>query len=346
MEMLKINKLLSFTAICSALLCSIANAKEIDTNMARMQAMDKITGRVSVIDVPVNGEVIFESFSINVRACKTRPPEEAPENFAFVDVVDQLNEKSSVNVFKGWMLSSSPALNAVEHPIYDVWLIKCIDGKVDASKLLTSEQLKDRDALPKASDFKDAEEKKIPAEIIKQSDAETKISPEVTETTNENVVIDKVPEVKLDVDDIAIEQAPVNDGAPKSLINLEAVESEPKQIVPVADAPIAPVEIISEIDAELTKTESTAPVEDKTNVDEVSSIIEETIGEIEKSQETAPQEPIIAPVDLKTESAVPASVNDIRPAIDESSKTGQLIDFSEEIPEEDGFELNTEALTE
>ena len=60
--------------ICASLLSfSIqANAAEVDMNMAEMQAMDKITGRVSIIDVPVNGAVSFGSFSVLVRSCKAR----------------------------------------------------------------------------------------------------------------------------------------------------------------------------------------------------------------------------------------------------------------------------------
>ena len=96
----------------------------------------------------------FGSFSIVVRACKTTPPEETPENYAFVDVADSSFGKMQFNIFKGWMMSSSPALNAVEHPIYDVWLLKCIDTNVDKIKLLSEEQLKERDALPKLSDIK------------------------------------------------------------------------------------------------------------------------------------------------------------------------------------------------
>ena len=123
-------------------------AEEIEKNTAKMQAMDKITGRVSVINVPVGGEVKFGSFSIVVRSCQTRPVEEAPDNFAFVDVSDTNIQGEQVNIFKGWMISSSPATHAVEHPIYDVWLLQCIDHKIDKSLLLNEEQLAARDSLP------------------------------------------------------------------------------------------------------------------------------------------------------------------------------------------------------
>ena len=125
-----------------------ANAAEISTNTAQMQAMDKITGRVSVINVPVNSEVKFGSFSIVVRDCKTRSPEETPENFAFVDVVDTNTNSEQVNIFRGWMLSSTPALNAIEHPVYDVWLLKCIDTDISKTPKLSNEELAARDDIP------------------------------------------------------------------------------------------------------------------------------------------------------------------------------------------------------
>ena len=135
-----------------ALLCTGAHAAEVDTNMAELQAMDKITGRVSIIDVPVGGQITFGSFSIVVRSCKTKTEEEVPENFAFIDVTDKSFNNEEYNIFKGWMLSSSPAVNAVEHPIYDVWLLKCFNGEVKKEMLLTSEQLTMRDNLPRLNE--------------------------------------------------------------------------------------------------------------------------------------------------------------------------------------------------
>lgn len=130
------------------LLPSPTFAEEITKNTAQMQAMDKITGRVSVINVPVDGEVKFGSLSIVVRKCQTRPVEETPDNFAFVDISDTTLQGEEINIFKGWMISSSPATHAVEHPIYDVWLLKCRDSQVKNTQLLSAEQLAARDNLP------------------------------------------------------------------------------------------------------------------------------------------------------------------------------------------------------
>lgn len=137
--------------ICCALVCCVvftAEASGIDKNTAKMQAMDKITGRVSVIYVPVGGMVEFGSLSIVVRACKTRPMEETPDNFVFADIADKTLKGEDVNIFRGWMISSSPATHAVEHPIYDVWLLSCEDRKVDKKLLLSAEQLAAHENIP------------------------------------------------------------------------------------------------------------------------------------------------------------------------------------------------------
>lgn len=139
-------------AICNFLLglnlAASAQAANIDKNTAHMQAMDKITGRVSEINVPVNGEVKFGSLSIVVRSCQTRPAEETPDNFAFVDITDTSPKNETQNIFKGWMISSSPATHALEHPIYDVWLLQCIDQENKEALILTEEQLTERDNIP------------------------------------------------------------------------------------------------------------------------------------------------------------------------------------------------------
>ncbi len=144
------NKLKSFLTSSLILLSgsNISYAEDIAANTARMQAMDKITGRVSEIDVPVNGIANFGSFSILVRKCITKSPEETPENTAFVDVVDNYKTDEPINIFKGWMFSSTPALNAVEHPIYDVWLLKCYNTTQNLGQTLSEEQLALRDTIP------------------------------------------------------------------------------------------------------------------------------------------------------------------------------------------------------
>ena len=125
-----------------------AFAAEIPTNAALMQAMDKVTGRVNKITVPVKGKIAFGDFSLVLRACKKRPAEETPENFAFIDVTDKSFGSDEYNIFRGWIISSTPGINAIEHPIYDVWLLECINTKVNEKELVSVEELAKRDSMP------------------------------------------------------------------------------------------------------------------------------------------------------------------------------------------------------
>ncbi|MFV0626355.1 MAG: DUF2155 domain-containing protein [Alphaproteobacteria bacterium] len=164
---------------------SLAFAEEIKTNTAVIQAMDKVTGRVQVINVPVNGNVDFGTFSIVVRDCQTRPPEETPENFAFVDIVDNNIDGTKENIFRGWMMSSTPALNAVEHPIYDAWLLKCIDTTIDNSRLLSAEDLEARNSIPKKVVEETKLKEDVPQELIDATDETPLVtSPEALATTD------------------------------------------------------------------------------------------------------------------------------------------------------------------
>lgn len=142
-----------------------AAAENVAMNTAQMQALDKITGQMKIIDVPVNGEVSFGSFSVVVRSCQTTPPEETPENYAFVDVADTDRDGKTFNIFKGWMVSSSPSLNSVEHPIYDVWLLKCLNTQIAAQKLLSPQQLEARDRLEKQHEQNLSKEAQIAQEF-------------------------------------------------------------------------------------------------------------------------------------------------------------------------------------
>ena len=167
------NKFYLLSGLSAALLsASSAYAAEVDTNMAQMQAMDKITGKVNVIEVPVGGEVKFGSFSVVVRSCKTNSEDEIPENFAFVDVTDKSFDKDEFNIFKGWMFSSSPAVNAVEHPIYDVWLLKCFNGEPKPEQLLSEEALAARDNLPRLADVRE-QQKQLQENSFAKAEPET-----------------------------------------------------------------------------------------------------------------------------------------------------------------------------
>jgi len=93
--------------------------------IAVMQGLDKITARVSRFDAPIGRTVAFGTLSIVVRDCQKSAPEEQPENAAFVEIYENRPGEERLRLFSGWMFSSSPALSALEHPVYDVNLLEC-----------------------------------------------------------------------------------------------------------------------------------------------------------------------------------------------------------------------------
>src|SRR5205807_4491303 len=98
-----------------------------------MQGLDKITARVSRFDAPVGQIVVFGTLSIAVRDCEKSAPEEQPENAAFVEIAENRPGEEKLRRFSGWMFSSSPALSALEHPVYDLNLLECKGGAPPAA---------------------------------------------------------------------------------------------------------------------------------------------------------------------------------------------------------------------
>ena len=94
-------------------------------DVAVLQGLDKVTARISTIDAPIDEHIRFGTLSIVVRHCRKTPPEEPPETTAFLEVDDVKPGEQPVRLFSGWMFASSPALSALEHPVYDVWVIGC-----------------------------------------------------------------------------------------------------------------------------------------------------------------------------------------------------------------------------
>tara|TARA_Y100000589_G_scaffold298058_1_gene306308 strand:- start:1630 stop:2094 length:465 start_codon:yes stop_codon:yes gene_type:complete len=101
----------------------------IDTNKAVLQGLDKTTARVSTFELNINERGTFGTLIIKVRACRKRPPTEPPESAAYIEVLDKKIGEQPTRLFAGWMFASSPTLNSLEHPVYDVWVLKCSGSK-------------------------------------------------------------------------------------------------------------------------------------------------------------------------------------------------------------------------
>ncbi len=103
------------------------HAKAETYKIAVLQTLDKVTARVSTLEAPVGRSVRFGTLEIIPRICDKRPPEETPESASFLDIWEVKPGEPAMSLFRGWMFASSPALNALEHPVYDVWLLDCVN---------------------------------------------------------------------------------------------------------------------------------------------------------------------------------------------------------------------------
>jgi len=107
--------------------------------VAVLQGLDKVTARVSTIEAPVGAPVRFDTLEIIARTCDKRPPEETPESAAFLDIWELRPGEAAQSLFRGWMFASSPALSAMEHPVYDVWVLDCASSAESSDSSSPSE---------------------------------------------------------------------------------------------------------------------------------------------------------------------------------------------------------------
>ena len=112
-------------AAVAALVATPAPAATVSNPVAAFTGLDKITGRITTFDVYMNETVQFGALQVTPRVCYTRPATEIQRTSVFVEV-DQVSLQGTVKrIFTGWMFADAPALNAVDHPVYDVWLTDC-----------------------------------------------------------------------------------------------------------------------------------------------------------------------------------------------------------------------------
>jgi hypothetical protein len=105
---------------------SAAHAEKIPNGVAVFAALDKVTARISRLEVKIDETKDFGALKITPRVCFTRPPTEPPKTTSFVEVREVKLDGSEDKIFGGWMFAQSPGLNAVQHPVFDVWLTDCM----------------------------------------------------------------------------------------------------------------------------------------------------------------------------------------------------------------------------
>jgi hypothetical protein len=93
--------------------------------VAVLQALDKVTARVTTLRATLNQPERYGSLTITVRACNARPPDEVPDAAAWLEISDSRAPANGAAVFRGWMFAEAPGVNMLEHPVYDIRIMEC-----------------------------------------------------------------------------------------------------------------------------------------------------------------------------------------------------------------------------
>ena len=115
--------------VVATMTVAVTAATWIDGERVTLQALDKITARISTLEVAVGTRQMFGTLEITVEKCAFHPPEEPPESAVFLTIRDLGYGNQPVKTaFAGWMFASSPAVSALEHPVYDISILACTAG--------------------------------------------------------------------------------------------------------------------------------------------------------------------------------------------------------------------------
>lgn len=146
---------LGLTLIAPPLMAPLAHADNITGNAAVLRTLDKVTATTKDYTVNVGESLTYGTLSVDVKHCEKKPPEEIPETFVFLQIFDHKTDvlediinandgglpaigddaskptgedtiDGPLKLFSGWMLASKPAISALDHPVYDVWVIDCV----------------------------------------------------------------------------------------------------------------------------------------------------------------------------------------------------------------------------
>lgn len=138
------------------------HAEDISLGQVVLRGLDKVTGRLSTMTVNVGEKTTFGALDVYARVCYIHPPEDPPENAAYLDIVEN-KEEGQLKLFSGWMFSSSPALSAMDHAVYDVWVLKCQGDPVSPpvpKKLVLDRPIEQAPVQPKLKILIDGAEKR------------------------------------------------------------------------------------------------------------------------------------------------------------------------------------------
>ncbi|MAZ75975.1 MAG: hypothetical protein CMH31_01585 [Micavibrio sp.] len=153
-----------------------------DLPVVKLQALDKSTARTVTFQAKVGSTIQYGSLFIKTQSCRKAPPLEKPESAAFLQVWEvPIGKEKSEWIFSGWMFASSPALSAMDHPVYDVWVLDCLSDEKE-NKEAKESKAKEKTADPAALEA-------VEGDVVeeKQEDGDKNIDDVLNEVTEEAV---------------------------------------------------------------------------------------------------------------------------------------------------------------
>jgi hypothetical protein len=97
-----------------------------DNKFIEIKILDKVSSKTNLLKLKIDKELKFQNLLIKSLKCKNSEFDDNPEITAYIQVKDITNkDNNEVFIFNGWTFSSSPTINPFDHPVYDIWLIKC-----------------------------------------------------------------------------------------------------------------------------------------------------------------------------------------------------------------------------
>ena len=105
---------------------SVNALESLNGKFIEIKILDKVSSKTNLLKLAIGEEKKFQNLLIKSLKCKNSEFDDNPEITAYIQVQDLVNkDNNEVFIFNGWTFSSSPAINPFDHPVYDIWLIKC-----------------------------------------------------------------------------------------------------------------------------------------------------------------------------------------------------------------------------
>ena len=112
--------------LLSNIYTNLSSSSDLEGSITEIKVLDKISSKNILVKLKNGNETRHKDLSIKSMKCKNSEFDDNPEITAYIQVKDLSNKnKDDVFVFNGWIFSSSPSIAPFDHPVYDIWLVKC-----------------------------------------------------------------------------------------------------------------------------------------------------------------------------------------------------------------------------